>query len=57
MTQAPEQIAKGLTKAYLAGEVSAFLWLPLDGSWSRKHPHDAIPDDYRIAALEAANPN
>lgn len=46
MTQTPEQIAAGLTKAHLAGEVGAFLWLPSDGSWSRKHPHDALPDDY-----------
>ncbi len=39
-------IAKGLTNALLPGELSAFLWLPANGDWSRKHPHDILPLDY-----------
>lgn len=42
----PGEIARGLTKALLYGELTAFKWLPIDGSWSRKHPHDKLPDDY-----------
>ena len=45
MSQA-EQIAAGLKKSMLSGEVTAFLWLPINGAWSRSHPHDRLPDNY-----------
>lgn len=40
------EIAAGLSRALLPGELAAFLWLPEDGSWSRVHPHDKLPHDY-----------
>jgi len=42
----PAEIAAKLTEHLLPGEMAAFLWLPNDGSWSRKHAHDTLPPDY-----------
>ena len=41
-----DKLAKSLTKALLPGEMEAFRWLPINGHWSRKHPHDKLPEDY-----------
>lgn len=40
------EVAAGLTEALLPGELAALLWLPADGSWSRQHAHDPLPDNY-----------